>query len=225
MTGQVASSIAVSIIALPVAIAATWTIYVATGYVVWAVKGSATDLEADIDVPPADQKRDAKVKVIDSRWVSATRFSTITPRWMVSSAAVTSLSRAQRDCLVSHEVSYVHSRGPWIYYGTAAVGALPVFFAPELIATVVSGVPPLVSVVLVAVGDFAVCLPAVKRWLVYRADRRAAANCDTETYLDFLETTARVEPSRPVWLRWLTPTPKRRLEKFRDHVSAGETAD
>jgi hypothetical protein len=220
--GEVTRSLLGSLLALSVIVVATYLIKAAVGYVVWAVRDSATDVGTTVDALPEDIDRGSKRKVVDGDRITATRFSTLPPRWVVSSTAVETLDRDELECLISHVSSHVRSHGRAIHNVAIGVGVVLVLAAPRIGAAFPPGLNRLLPVAgfLPAVGYFAVCLPVIERWLVYRADRRAAANCGRGMYLEFLETKTRVDPSRAVWQRWLEPTPERRLEKLRARVSA-----
>lgn len=220
--GDVTGAVFWSLLVLPVVIVATYLTKAVVGYVVWGLRDSSTDAGSTVVALPEAVDRESKMKVVDDERISATRFSTLPPRWLVSSTAIESLSRDQLECLISYVSSHVHSHGRAIHNVAIGIGVLLVLAAPRIGPALPSGVSRLgpVAGFLPAVGYFAVCLPVIERWLVYRADRRAAANCGRGTYLEFLETKTRVDPSRAVWQRWLEPGPERRLEKLRARVSA-----
>lgn len=202
----------------------------ATAYLVKACMGYLLWWRRDpvaVDLPELEVLADEPVKVHDDERVRAARLSTLVPRWLVSSAAVESLSPPQLRCLLAHVEAHVQNRGRLVHNATFGLGITLVLLASQVSAALPGVVQRLVPVpgLLLAIGYVVVSVPIVVRWLLYRADRLAAADCGAETYLSFLETAARVDPPRPAWQGYFEPSPAQRAEKLRerlDTVDRGE---
>lgn len=206
---------------LTVFLIATGAIYVfkaCLGYLLWFSREPVS-----VEGPELDALVDAPVKVYDGDRVTATRLSTLPPRWLVSSAAVESLSPPQLRCLLAHVEAHVRNRGRLVHNATFGLGITLAVLAPQVGTALPGDVRWLVPHpgFLLAIGYVVVSMPVVERWLLYRADRLAAADRGAETYLSFLETAAQVEPPRPAWFGYLEPSPGRRAEKLRERVATG----
>ena len=190
------------------------------GYVLWYTKRPIGEDHADLDEISDEIGESATIRVYDNDRIAVTRVSTLTPRWLLTSAAVDSLSAPHQRCLIVHTRSYLRSRSRLLHNSAMGVGFTLVVFAPQVgtvLPTVVQQSLPYPGF-LFAIAYFIVCLPLVERWLIYRADRRAAMVCGDETYIGFLEATAESEPQRPFWYSYLEPTPRRRASKLEGRV-------
>lgn len=206
------------LIAFTLATAASYAIKAGIGYLLWYARNSDEEIQADFSIDISEFDSEARLKVIDGDRVTATRLSTLVPRWMISTTAVESLTELQQRCLLTHIITYIHSRGRLIHNSTIGFGIVLVLFAPQVTAALPLSIQRSVPLLgyLIAITFILFCLPLIERWLLYRADRRAAETCGIETYVDFLETTARIEPDRSWWYALLEPSPQTRASKLRN---------
>lgn len=184
------------------------------GYLLWWRRDPVA-----ADAPELDALVDGPVKIHDDDRVTAVRLSTLVPRWLVSSTAVETLSQPQLRCLLAHVEAHVQNGGRLVHNATFGLGITLALLSQQVRVVLPGDVHRLVPLpgLLLAIG-YVVSVPVVVRWMLYRADRLAAADHGAETYLSFLEAAARVDPPRPWWYGYLEPSPARRAEKLRERL-------
>lgn len=175
------------------------------GYIIWHASGRTTTPPQEIRdmIGPGEPVR---LQELDR--AVATRFSTWPPRWLVSTTAVERLPPTAQECLITHIQTHVASHGRLLHNASVGVGLAIVVSVVRLQTPRVG--PMLLGALAFVILYFTVLMPVLERWLVYRADVRAATACGIETYRDFLDILAETNPASSRLRRFVEPTPQAR---------------